>query len=50
LNIPKRMSGLGVQTPDIDRLVEGANSDPSCGGNPVPLTKENLRHLFQEVL
>jgi len=49
-NIPKRMSGLGVQTPDIDRLVEGAISDPSCGGNPIPLTKENLRHLFEEVL
>lgn len=48
--IPKRMSDLGVTDPDIDRLVAGALADPSCGGNPVELTKDNLRHLFEEVL
>ena len=48
--IPKRMSDLGVTDPDIDRLVAGALADPSCGGNPVELTKDNLRHLFEKVI
>lgn len=50
LGIPKRVSGLGVKSADVDRLVEGAISDPSCGGNPVTLTKQNLRLLFEQVL
>ncbi len=48
--IPKRLSGLGVSDPDIDRLVKGALSDPSCGGNPVALNAENTRALFEAVL
>jgi len=48
--IPKHLSGLGVSDPDIDRLVKGALSDPSCGGNPVPLDEENTRALFEAVL
>ncbi len=48
--IPKRLAGLGIENPDIDRLVAGALADPSCGGNPVELTRENLRHLFEAVL
>ena len=50
LGIPKKMSGLGVEKPDMDRLIKGALIDPSCGGNPVELTKENLRTLFEAVL
>ena len=48
--IPKRLSGLGVENPDIDRLVAGALSDPSCGGNPVELTETNVRALLAELL
>jgi len=48
--IPKRMSGLGVETPDIDRLVKGALADPSVGGNPVAMTEANTRELFDAVL
>ncbi|WP_095588069.1 iron-containing alcohol dehydrogenase [Actibacterium ureilyticum] len=50
LGIPKRLSGLGVTDPDIDKLVAGALKDPSCGGNPVELTAENLRALYEAVL
>ncbi|EDM70203.1 iron-containing alcohol dehydrogenase [Roseobacter sp. AzwK-3b] len=49
-DIPRHLSGLGVTDPDIDRLVKGALSDPSCGGNPVPLNEENTRALFEAVL
>lgn len=48
--IPKRLSGLGIENPDIDRLVTGAMADPSCGGNPVELNWKNLRHLIEAVL
>ncbi|MEO0990512.1 MAG: iron-containing alcohol dehydrogenase, partial [Pseudomonadota bacterium] len=50
LGIPRRLSGLGVKDPDIDRLVNGALADPSCGGNPVTLTKHNLRSLYEALL
>ncbi|MDG2429164.1 MAG: iron-containing alcohol dehydrogenase [Paracoccaceae bacterium] len=50
LNIPLRLCDLGVENPDLGKLVKGALSDPSCGGNPVKLTSENLKALFGEVL
>lgn len=50
LNIPLRLGDLGVENPDLGKLVKGALSDPSCGGNPVKLTSENLKALFEEVL
>lgn len=50
LGIPQRLSDLGVSDPDLDRLVSGALSDPSCGGNPVTLTDGVLRQLFEKVL
>ena len=50
LNIPLRLGDLGVENPDLGKLVKGALSDPSCGGNPVKLTSENLKALFGEVL
>ena len=50
LNIPLRLSDLGVENPDLGKLVKGALSDPSCGGKPVKLTSDNLKALFEEVL
>jgi len=50
LGIPKRMSALGVTDPDMDKLIEGALKDPSCGGNPVELTAANTRNLLEAVL
>lgn len=46
LGIPKKLSDLGVTGDRIDDLVAMALEDPSCGGNPVKLTAENLRGLF----
>ena len=34
----------------IDDLVAMALEDPSCGGNPVTLTTENLRKLFEATI
>ena len=50
LNIPLRLGDLGVENPDLGKLVKGALNDPSCGGNPVKLTSENLKALFEDCL
>ncbi|MFX0543716.1 iron-containing alcohol dehydrogenase [Roseovarius sp. S4756] len=47
LGIPRKLSEMGVTADRIDDLVEEAVKDPSCGGNPVKLTKENLRALYE---
>jgi alcohol dehydrogenase class IV len=46
LGIPETLSGLGVTNPDIDRIVAGALADPSTGGNPMEMTKENTTKLL----
>ena len=46
LNIPANLSAMGVQFADLDRLTAMALEDPSCGGNPVEMTLENTRALF----
>lgn len=50
LGIPKTLTGLGVTDPDIDRIVTGALADPSTGGNPVEMTRENTTRLLQACL
>ncbi len=46
LNIPENLSALGVQFADLDRLTEMALQDPTCGANPVVMTHDNTRALF----
>ncbi|UUX49425.1 iron-containing alcohol dehydrogenase [Nisaea acidiphila] len=48
LSIPDKMSALGVGSDRIDELAAMAIEDPSCGGNPVELTVENLTELFKQ--
>jgi 4-hydroxybutyrate dehydrogenase len=44
--IPKSLTELGIKNMDIERVVDGAISDPSAGGNPIKLTRENTRELL----
>jgi len=46
LAIPPSLSAMGVEAARLDELTEMALEDPSCGGNPVPMTRENTRALF----
>jgi alcohol dehydrogenase class IV len=46
LSIPENLSAMGVQFGDLDMLTDMALEDPSCGGNPVVMTRENTRALF----
>ncbi|SHL64882.1 Alcohol dehydrogenase, class IV [Roseovarius marisflavi] len=50
LGIPRHLADLGVTAEAIPDLVAGAIIDPSCGGNPVPLTETNLTALFHAAL
>ncbi len=45
--IPVNLTALGVESGQLDSLTEMALLDPSCGGNPVELTRENTRALFE---
>jgi alcohol dehydrogenase class IV len=50
LGIPANLTELGVTDPDLDWLVESALKDPSVGGNPVEMNKDNTRALFEACL
>lgn len=46
-SIPRNLADLGVDASQIDNLITMALDDPSCGGNPVPLNRQNLKWLFE---
>ncbi|MEF9604217.1 iron-containing alcohol dehydrogenase [Paracoccus sp. PXZ] len=50
LAIPQNLTRLGVQPERLDELTEMALEDPSCGGNPVEMTRENTRALFESCM
>ncbi|OUS20290.1 alcohol dehydrogenase [Rhodobacterales bacterium 59_46_T64] len=50
IGIPKTLTELGVTDPDLDALVDAALRDPSTGGNPVEMTAQNTRALFEALL
>ena len=50
LSIPANLTKLGVKNPDLAMLTEMALEDPSCGGNPVKMTKKNTRALYEACL
>src|SRR6056297_3803148 len=50
LGIPRGLAALGVTEDAIPALVASAIRDPSCGGNPVPLTEESLAALFRAAM
>ncbi len=46
LSIPENLSAMGVERDRLDELTEMALEDPSCGGNPVKMTLDNTRALY----
>ena len=50
LNIPQNLTKLGVKDPDLDMLTAMALEDPSCGGNPIKMTRKNTRALYEACL
>ena len=47
LSIPATLTALGIDSPDMETLIAGALADPSCGGNPIELTRENVPALLE---
>ncbi|WP_280546622.1 iron-containing alcohol dehydrogenase [Halomonas sp. 11-S5] len=50
MGIPGTLSEIGATPDRIDDLAEMAIQDPSCGGNPVTLTVEDLKALFRQCM
>jgi len=48
--IPKNLTELGVENPDLDSLTKSAIADPSTGGNPIEMTYENTLALLKTCL
>jgi alcohol dehydrogenase class IV len=48
--VPHDLGGLKVDGSRVATIAEMAIVDPTAGGNPVPLTKENSRKLFEAAL
>ena len=46
LGLPKTLTALGLDKPDLEQIIRGALIDPSCGGNPIELTADNLRTVL----
>lgn len=46
LGIPANLTAMGVDPARLDEMTEMALEDPSCGGNPVEMTRENTRALY----
>ncbi|MBL3558495.1 MULTISPECIES: iron-containing alcohol dehydrogenase [Marinobacter] len=47
LGVPERLRDMGVGTDRIEEMTRMALEDPSAGGNPVRMTAENTRALFE---
>jgi alcohol dehydrogenase class IV len=47
LKIPENLSLMGVEYARLDEMTEMALEDPSCGGNPIEMTRENTRTLYE---
>jgi alcohol dehydrogenase class IV len=47
LDIPKNLSELGVEDPDINLITDIAMRDPSVSGNPRVMTRENTKKLIE---
>lgn len=50
LGIPANLTAMGVGSDRLDEMTAMALEDPSAGGNPVVMTAENTRALFQACL
>ncbi len=50
LGVPKTLTALGIENPDMEFLTAAALKDPSTGGNPVEMTAANTRKLLEACL
>ena len=46
LGIPAGLAAMGVEYAKLDELTAMALEDPTAGANPVPMTRDNTRRLY----
>jgi len=49
LDLPNRLSSIGVTKDVLPQMIEGAINDHSTASNPRPLNKEDFADLFNQV-
>lgn len=49
VNIPEKLTELGVTDPDFDLLAENAMKDACAGANPVYFDKEKIIEIFKKI-
>jgi alcohol dehydrogenase len=47
LNIPHTLAELGMQEHHVDQFAPQAFTDPSTGGNPLPMTTDDFATLYR---
>jgi alcohol dehydrogenase class IV len=50
VNIPAGLSAFGIKESDIEQWVKPALADPCTGGNPKPITADDVRRLYRQAL
>jgi alcohol dehydrogenase len=50
LGVPHTLEGLKVGSDRFDEMSRMAPEDPTAGGNPVPITRDSARQLFEDAL
>jgi alcohol dehydrogenase len=50
LGVPHTLEGLKVWSERFDLMAGMAPDDPTAGGNPVPITRESARRLYENAL
>jgi alcohol dehydrogenase class IV len=50
IGIPHTLTDIGIHPEHVEALVPLAVADPSAGGNPIPLTAEKVKSLFEAAL
>ena len=50
LGVPHPLEVLKIDSAPFDELSAMAPEDPTAGGNPVPITRESARKLYEDAL
>ena len=50
LGVPHTLEGLKIDAGRFDEMSAMAPEDPTAGGNPVPITRESARKLYEDAL
>lgn len=50
IGIPETLADLGMRAEHVDAFARQAYSDPSTGGNPVPMNVEDFARLYRQCL